>query len=112
MSDSHTPSSLPFRLLAGVGAVVLAVAVFLWASDFFFLLFTAILFGICLNRCAVWLADKTPLSRSWTLGLLVTAILLLIIGGFVAFGFQVEQQIRQASTKIDDAARQLNERLH
>lgn len=67
------------RALLITGAVV-----FLWfALDLILLLFAAILFGILVRTLACWASDQLGISIGWSM----TAVLLLLVGAFVGFGF-------------------------
>jgi len=114
-ADNDSNGSGPWRrlafLLAAVALSCLVAFAFYRAADFFFLLFTAALFGVFLNRCALAIAAKTPISRGWALGLIALLLFAVSIGALTMFGIKLEQKVSSASKQIDDAVRQLDDRL-
>lgn len=64
--------------------LITGAALFLWfALELILLLFAAILFGILVRTLACWVSDKLGMSIGWSMA----AVLLLLVGAFVGFGF-------------------------
>ncbi|QDU99092.1 AI-2E family transporter [Lignipirellula cremea] len=118
MTDPEQPAdswSEPWRRTVFVLAAVLLAGLFAtafwYAADFFFLLFTSVLFAILLNRLANATAARTPLSRGWSLGLLVMAMLTTTVVLIVCFGFQLANRIEKTSQQFDRGGAVLREKL-
>lgn len=102
------------KLFWTIGAilVVFVVCLLLWrAADVLFLIFTGLLFGVCLLRIGSWIAERTFLTRVWAVALVVLLVVGFAVGSFAIFGVQLQQKIVEASKHLDEAAITANEKL-
>ncbi len=68
----------------------------LWTiGDVFLLVFAAVVLAIGLDGLAVWLADKTPLRRGWTLLMVSIAIVAVLVGLSWSLAPQVAAQFAE-----------------
>jgi len=88
-------------------AVVATCAALVLATEIFLILFLAVLFGVFLNRCSAFVADKTSVGYGWCLGGVTLLLVTTIVGGTVLFGAQVDQQLSGASKRVDEARAKL-----
>ena len=89
--------------------VVAAAASLVYATEIFLVLFLAVLFGVFLSRVSQWLTGTTPLNYGWSLGIVTTTLITLFVGGVLLFGVQVEDQIAEALTHVDEAETMIDE---
>ncbi|WP_162006726.1 AI-2E family transporter [Roseimaritima sediminicola] len=97
------------RPLVVATAIVTVAAVFVLASEIFLILFLGLLFGVFLTKVASWVDTKLPGNYHSALTVVVVLLLLVSAGTVTFFFVQINQQIEQARTKIDEGMAELGE---
>ncbi len=97
------------RTILIVTVVVALAAGFVLASEMVLILFLGVLFGLFLCHVTDWANGLWPLSRQWSLAAVVTVLLCLAGGSFAFFFVQINEQISQASDKIDEGVDELRQ---
>ena len=90
-------------------AFVIVLAACVRASEMVLILFLAGLFAVFLSNSADWMSGILPVPRGWCLAILVSVLILAMIGGTASFFVQINQQISQASDRIDEGVDQLRD---
>lgn len=98
-------------VIALLAVVVLLIAIAIYATDVFFLTLLGILWAIFLAGLAQIGGRWTGLSHGWSLGIVVTLILLLASGTAVFLGARVRQQVARTSRQLDRGLSELEQSL-
>jgi predicted PurR-regulated permease PerM len=112
----HDPATVGFTrrvllVVAIVGLSVILGAIFLAASDIFFLFFASILVAIILRAASDALARRTGMGPRWALAAVVTALLGLSIAAVAFFGGSLSNQINDLIAKVPESADQAREKV-
>jgi len=102
------------RVLIAVGIVALfLVLVYLLyrAAQILLLLFACILVAVFLDGLAVYLSDRTLLSRGWALALVLTLLLVISVAGGWLMGPRIADQVVQLTERIPDAVESIRSGL-
>ncbi len=108
------PESRSRTTLTAIGATaaVVVLLLFLWyARDVFLLAFAGILVAIFLRRLATMVSDRTPLSPTWALPLVVLTLLTLFVGAFWLQGPAIAEEVRTLRDELPKAVTQLQSQL-
>jgi predicted PurR-regulated permease PerM len=110
-TDAETRLRRVVPLIAVSAALILFVAVFVYASQVFFLFFAGMLLAILLRAATDWLTDRTGMRESWSLAAVV--ITALVAFGLVAYALApgVAVQIDELVRQVPQAWERLNDHL-
>lgn len=108
-SDAQPDLRLTFWwILAATVLTVITTALLVLAVDYVLLIFLGVLFGIFLTKCSGLIGRIISIPYGWSLTIVTTTLLAMIIGGFLLFGAQVERRISTMSDNLDKAVSQLD----
>lgn len=92
----------------GIFAVFALAAIVVWqGAEVFLLLFAGLLLAIFLRSLSEFLSERTPLSSSWALTLVLLGIVALIVSGFWFLSDSVERQFDELSRNLPVAFERL-----
>lgn len=89
-------------LLLATLCVVALGTVFVVALDFILLIFLGVLFSVFLTRTSQFVNRYLSLGYSWSLALVITLLMLIVVGGFVLLGNKVHDQLQATSQRLDE----------
>lgn len=95
------------RTVIAASIISLFVVLFLllaYAPDALILTFAAVWFGCVLHFAALAVTRWTGLSDRWSLALVVSVLILLIVGFFVLLGWQLAGRIDELASNLSKAA--------
>ncbi|MCA9113592.1 MAG: AI-2E family transporter [Planctomycetaceae bacterium] len=101
--------------LIATGCLWLATAfsaTVIMATEVFLLTFLGVLFAVLLYRCSLLVSKKSGLSYGWSLGTTTLVMSAVFAGTLFLFGLQIEEQIREASSHLDESAEFAREWIH
>ena len=98
-------------LLLATTFTVGVVATLVLALDYVLLIFLGVLLSVFLTKLSQLVAEHSPLTYAWSLGLVTASLLLLTIGGLAKFGSQIHTRLQNTSQKLDESVDQLADRL-
>jgi predicted PurR-regulated permease PerM len=113
-SQAAEPSFAARRTLAStsVVAAVVVLLLFIWyARDVLLLAFAGILVGVFLRRLATWVSDRTPLSPTWALVVVVLVLVGGFVGTFAVRGESIGAEVRTLRDQLPAAADSFRNRL-
>ncbi|MGH8733573.1 MAG: AI-2E family transporter [Burkholderiales bacterium] len=96
----------------GIAVAVVVVLVFLWyAIDVVLLAFIGVLAAILLRAPADWLSTRFGLSERWSLALVGSVLLVLLVGGAALFGQGIATQALALIDRIPEIVQSFKEQL-
>ncbi|NND96459.1 MAG: hypothetical protein HKN47_03915, partial [Pirellulaceae bacterium] len=96
-------------LLAFLLAVLSAGFVLAW--EIVLILFLGILFGLFLCRVTAFLHKHSPLERGPSLAAVVAGLIILVVGSTTLFFYQINEQLNQASDRIEEGVAELRQQV-
>lgn len=87
-----------------VTAIVLGLGLVWFAADVLLLVFAGILLAVLLRSLSGWLAERSPLSPGWALGVVVLAILALSTWAGALLAPDIASQADQLAAQLPQAA--------
>lgn len=93
--------------IIALAVVLILAATFTLASQIILILFLGVLFGVFLTKLSRSVASRLHVSYSGALGTVVSTMLLVMVSATAFFFVQINQQIEQASGKIDEGMAEL-----
>ncbi|HEY2384384.1 MAG TPA: AI-2E family transporter [Terriglobia bacterium] len=107
-----TPEMRQFtrRVFAAVLIIGLAAAV-IYSVEILLLTFAGILLALLLRASGTWLRDRTRLSTSWAMALVLAGFVALFFGTILTFGVQIAHQTDQLFLAISQAYLQFHDKL-
>ncbi len=106
LSTQHTTVDLGRAIIATALIVTLGAA-FVLASEITLILFLGVLFGVFLTKLAGWISGCLPVGYRGSLAIVVVMLLLAALGASTSFFVQINQQVENASDKIDEGMEEL-----
>jgi predicted PurR-regulated permease PerM len=95
------------RAIALLTIIVFLTATFVLACEIILILFLGVLFGVFLTKLAGWISERASPGYQGSLAIVVITLLLTISGGTTCFFVQINQQVEDASGKIDQGMNEL-----
>ncbi|REL39013.1 AI-2E family transporter [Rhodohalobacter sp. SW132] len=91
---------------------ILAVTLFIWQiKDALLMAFAGVILAIILGGLSAIVQDKTPLSRTWSLVSVGTALLILFAGFSFLFGAQIVSEFDELTEKLPEQISELRETI-
>lgn len=87
-----------------VTAIVLGLGLVWFAADVLLLVFAGVLLAVLLRSLSGWLAERSPLSPGWALGVVVLAILALSTWAGALLAPDIASQADQLTAQLPQAA--------
>lgn len=106
----------PFsRRVATAAFISLLMIALFWllgyAASFFFLVFGGITFAVVISGLSHFVSRKTPLSYSWSVGVVILLVVILIGGGIWLLAPTVSEQADQLSESLPGSVNRLKQSL-
>ncbi|MDM4018659.1 AI-2E family transporter [Roseiconus lacunae] len=106
MNDRVAPSSSFYLVILFTAIIATSL---LLAYEVFLVLFLGLIFGVFLTHLRKALARATPLSETWSLGIVVAALLVLMGIGVLIFFVQAQSQMDRMADTLEKGASRLLE---
>ncbi len=88
--------SAVFIVSASVGVIFLLI----FAADLFLLIFAAVLFSVFLTGAGEWIRQRTRLSPSWSIAVVLALLILLMVAFFTTSVSTVSAQLHSLSVSL------------
>ncbi|WP_186776538.1 AI-2E family transporter [Rubripirellula reticaptiva] len=108
--DTDSTVRLPVNLVRSITVLTIIVTLasaFVLASEIILILFLGGLFGIFLTKLSAWLSAHLPVGYRGSLAIAVVSLLMTVTGGATFFFVQINDQVEEASDKIDEGMNEL-----